>query len=94
MHKPQLIDSFANSDCSVGLHICDPNNKGGFIHVWFISKPLKPLYVLQRLYHAWLILRGKAIAVSYAEDYYKEDSKAYKVWKEQQEWKNITRLVQ
>ena len=94
MKKPQLIDNFINSDCSVGLYIKDPNNIGGFIHVWYISKPVNYPSIIHKLYHAWLVLRGNAIAVSYAEDYYKEDHKAYKAWKEAQEWKNITRLVQ
>jgi len=63
--KPQLIDSFCNSDKSES----EINGK------WYYAKPL-PFYGLyefkKRLYHCWLILRGRATAFQYAEDRLKE----------------------
>ena len=45
---------------------------------WFIAKP-KPRYpyyslrnILMRIKDAWLVLRNKAIAAQFAEDYFKE----------------------
>ena len=40
---------------------------------WLVAKPL-PYYhwkqPFKRLYHAWLILRGKAMAIQFGEDRY------------------------
>ena len=64
--RPQLLDSFFN--------VIDKTEEE-VDGKWYIAKPL-PFYGLyeikKRLYHAYLILKGKATAVQYAKDYYKK----------------------
>jgi len=76
MRKPQLIDSLKDSNCSVQLCVTDKSKPSQCRYVWFIAKPVEYggwLTLKERLYHAWLVLTGRASAVSYAEDYYHQD---------------------
>jgi hypothetical protein len=62
--RPQLLDSFFNKADETKQEI---NGK------WFFAKPLSfyGFYeIKKRFYHAYLILKGKATAVQYAQDYF------------------------
>lgn len=65
MKEPILLDELLDKKQFLGS--CQTEIKGK----WYIAKPL-PYYgwrnVVQRIYHAWLVLRGKAMATQYAED--------------------------
>jgi len=60
LSKPGLLDAVA-----------DHQNMCGIGGKWYIAKPV-PYYawwmVFERVWHAWLVFRGKAIAVQYATD--------------------------
>ena len=66
MEKPILIDEIIEADIRV-CYLFDGR--------WYRAKPL-PTYsihmILHRLYHAWLVLIGKATAITYKEDQYKQ----------------------
>ena len=53
--KPALIDSYMNTTTNI-------NGK------WVIAKPLGWGFGVVRMYHAWLVLIGKATAVMFVED--------------------------
>lgn len=66
MRRPILVDSLVNV-LSVDIltpRVCIDGQ-------WVISKPL-PMFglpgIAERVYHAWLVLIGKAEAYQYAED--------------------------
>lgn len=65
MREPTLIDEVLDRKAHFGSTQTEINGR------WYIAKPL-PYYgwrnTAQRLYHAWLVLRGKAMAIQYAED--------------------------
>ena len=67
INPPPLIDEIlAQKDHLMETHV----EIGGR---WYICKSL-PYYhwkqPIKRLYHAWLILRGKAMAIQFGEDRY------------------------
>lgn len=65
MREPVLID-----DLLARRHFFT-QNRVELDGEWFCAKPL-PYYgwhnIAMRFYHAWLVLRGKAMAFQYAED--------------------------
>lgn len=63
--KPILIDTLIDIHGDVGNVMTELDGK------WYISKPLQLNDlddILERLYHAWLIIIGKAKAYQYVED--------------------------
>lgn len=66
MHRPILVDTLVRV---MNTEMLTP--KVCIDGQWMISKPL-PLFglpsVAERIYHAWLVLIGKAEAHQYAED--------------------------
>jgi len=65
MQQPPLIDEVLGRKALFDSSQTEINDR------WYIAKPL-PCYgwrnTAMRLYHAWLVLRGKAMAIQYAED--------------------------
>ena len=64
MKEPQLIDELISSEK-------EPSTQSEINGRWYIAKPL-PFYgfitIRMRIYHAWLVLIGKATAIQYMED--------------------------
>jgi len=63
MRKPPLLDKLV--DESVRDTLCEINGR------WYIAKPIQLsdfTALIERFYHAWLIICGRAFAVQYAED--------------------------
>lgn len=64
MRKPPLLDALWDQAHTTMTEI---NGR------WYAAKPIQLLDIptlLERIYHAWLILRGRAIASQYAEDHF------------------------
>lgn len=56
--KPRLIDTYTTTTTEVG-------------DGWFIAKPMpwdSVFGTIERAYHAWLVLRGRATAITFRED--------------------------
>jgi hypothetical protein len=66
MNKPVLFDQIVNSE-----YHCHTQVDGK----WYIAREIS-FYscwtIFERIYHAWLVITNKAIAVQYAEDFYKK----------------------
>jgi len=58
-NEPFIIDSYKGNSRQITL---------GNMQGWVIAKPCPFTDISIRLYHAWLILTGKATAVYFAED--------------------------
>ena len=61
LHRPELIDAIRNAPSELMAE----TELGGR---WYLAEPLHhALPLLNRAWHAWLVLRGKAYAHEYAE---------------------------
>lgn len=65
MIQPPLIDEVISAESIIASAQVEINGR------WYVAKPL-PYYgwknTRMRIYHAWLVLTGKASAWQYAED--------------------------
>jgi hypothetical protein len=65
IEKPILIDELISKDKFLGACQSEINGR------WYIAKPY-PYYgwrnTKMKIYHAWLVLKGDAMAWQYAED--------------------------
>ena len=61
---PVLLDRIVRAESDIQA----PHTQVGLPQGWFIARPLLTRPFRQRVYHAWLVLAGKASAFQYAED--------------------------
>lgn len=58
---PVLLDSLVRTANDMPVQV-------GLQQGWFVARPLLTRPLRKRVYHAWLVLTGKASAFQYAED--------------------------
>jgi hypothetical protein len=71
VRKPKLLDSLLRESENTQ---CQINGR------WYISKPVQLFDIptlIEHLYHAWLVICGRATTIQYAEDKFKLAKKKY-----------------
>ena len=64
MRPPVILDALVRAATQNAVLLTEGPQAG----TWAIAKPLGKKSLPTRVYHAWLVLRGRATAFQYAED--------------------------